>query len=104
MHTTSTAVPVSLATAAAQSAFATASGQLATVVPLLVALAEGLARAWFVTKLKIAGALILTVGLLATGVGLVVLSQRTPGPEEPAKPNSLPLEAAERRPNLSHGR
>jgi protocatechuate 3,4-dioxygenase beta subunit len=68
------AVPAALADATARAAALYAAGPAGAASAGAVAMAEGVTRAMFATRCKIAAALLLGVGLLAAGAGL--LTQR----------------------------
>ncbi len=88
--TTSVAVPTQLAASTALSASLTMAGQAAGVPVRVIGLADSLIRTWFIAKLKTIGALVLTVGVLAGGVGLVAHYRKTADIREPLAPNTQP--------------
>jgi RNA polymerase sigma factor (sigma-70 family) len=80
-------VPSLLVASTLQTTLLLASGEAATASAPAVALAEGVLKAMFVTKLKIATALVVTAGLLALGAGVLagpLLAQRPGAPPTPA--------------------
>jgi RNA polymerase sigma factor (sigma-70 family) len=80
-------VPTLLVAATLETTLSLASGAAATASGPAVALAEGVLKAMFVTKLKIATAILVTAGVLALGAGVLsrpVLAQRTGAPPAPA--------------------
>ncbi len=64
-------VPSLLAASTLRTTLLLASGTAATASVPAVALAEGVLKAMFVTKLKIATAILVTAGLLALGIGVM---------------------------------
>jgi RNA polymerase sigma factor (sigma-70 family) len=80
-------VPSPLAASTLQTTLLLASGEAPTASVPAVALAEGVLKAMFATRLKIATVLLVTAGVLALGAGLLsrpALAQRTGAPPAPA--------------------
>ncbi len=82
VHSAPASVPPSLALMTAQSAMLASGGLAAGLSLRVVALADGLARSWLLTKLKLAGVLILTVGMVAAGAGVIAIGNRTASPDD----------------------
>jgi RNA polymerase sigma factor (sigma-70 family) len=81
-------VPSLLVASTLQTTLLLASGEAATASVPAMALAEGVLKAMFVTKLKIATAILVAVSLLALGAGVLsrpLLAQRTGAPPAPAR-------------------
>ncbi|HEV3082421.1 MAG TPA: sigma-70 family RNA polymerase sigma factor, partial [Gemmataceae bacterium] len=80
--------PASLAAAAARAAgrYATNQGTAGLVSSEAVALAEGVMRAMFLRKLRMAAIALLAVGVTALGTGLVAHQAQTEPPKEAAAP------------------
>jgi protocatechuate 3,4-dioxygenase beta subunit len=80
-------VPSLLVASTLQTTLLLASGEAATASAPAVALAEGVLKAMFATKLKIATAIVVTASVLALGAGVLsrpLLAQRTSAPPAPA--------------------
>jgi RNA polymerase sigma factor (sigma-70 family) len=99
-NTASASVPAPLVISTVKAATLTAAGQAATAVVTakVAALTEGVLHAMFLTKVKTALALLLLVGLLATGAGLLghrgfagdaVASEPTPQAQPVSAPRRL---------------
>jgi RNA polymerase sigma factor (sigma-70 family) len=69
-NTASASIPAPLVTSTVKAAACVAAGQAAVVSAPVAALTKGVLKAMLVTKLKIATAVVLAVGLLGIGVGL----------------------------------
>ncbi len=82
------ALPAALAKATSRFGLSVAAGEPAAgVIPSQVAaLAAGVSRAMFLTKAKIALAMLLVVGLLAGGAGVLTCRALLAGKEQPAAP------------------
>ncbi len=82
-NVSSAAVPVPLVLGTAKAAVGFAVGPAAGAVPASAAvLARGVLRKMWLTKLKIVAALVLTVALVGSGLGLLA-PRRRPGPSRP---------------------
>jgi protocatechuate 3,4-dioxygenase beta subunit len=85
-------VPSLLVASTLQTTLLLASGEAATASMPAVALAEGVLKAMFATKLKIATAILVTVSLLALGAGVLsrpLLAHRTGAPPAPANAKNI---------------
>jgi RNA polymerase sigma factor (sigma-70 family) len=91
----SAAVPATLVEATVQAAIRFAAGKATTtgLVPVaVVALAEGALRMMFLTKLKLAGATLLALGVIVTaGAGVLTLPDSGAMPPAPAEKKTLPV-------------
>jgi RNA polymerase sigma factor (sigma-70 family) len=91
-HAAPAAPPAPLVESAVQSSLSFGrTGASAALTASAVALAEGVLRSMFLTQLKVAAAVLLTLGLAGTGVGL--FAQR--GADRPPQPKPAP--AAEKK-------
>ena len=88
----SAAVPVSLVVGTARAAMLFTTGQAAGAVPASAALlAKGALRKMWFTKLKIAAALLVTVALVGTGLGVFISRAGADGQAEAVANSALPV-------------
>jgi RNA polymerase sigma factor (sigma-70 family) len=96
-NTVSAALPEGLAGAAVKAALLIAAGQAATVSTPVLTLAKGELQTMFVTKLKLAGAILLATTLLSTGLGW--LAYRTLAAEPTAAKSEKPSQPLSKNPD-----
>jgi RNA polymerase sigma factor (sigma-70 family) len=89
----SAVVPATLAQSTAAVAIPFAAGAATELLPAhIAALAEGVIRTMIATKLKIAAAMLVTLSVLGTGIGLAAFAGGTQERTRPANPTPQPAE------------